>query len=98
MALMIYDFFKITGDNDAILDSRDFSNVQLKNDNVQAFDTKWDEVLSAVTDRPTDSILECRCKLQVEKSEGLEYLFQIYAQETTFGDKKYDYCKLELVI
>ena len=52
------DFFKIRGDNDAIWDFRDFSKVQLENDNVQAFDTRWDEVLSAVTDRPADSILD----------------------------------------
>ena len=32
------------------------SKVQLNNDNVQAFDTKWDEVWSAVTARPTDNI------------------------------------------
>ena len=31
--------------------------VQLKNDNVQAFDTKWSEVISADTDRRTHSIL-----------------------------------------
>ena len=41
---MIYDFFKISGDYEAILDFRDSSNVQKKNDNVQAFDTKWEEV------------------------------------------------------
>ena len=43
----IYDLIKISGDNGAILDFRDLSKVPLKNDNVQAFDTKWDEVLSA---------------------------------------------------
>ena len=44
---LIYDFFWISADNEAILDLRDLSKVQLKNDSVQAFDTKWDEVLSA---------------------------------------------------
>ena len=41
---MIYDFYNISGDNEAILDFRDLSTVQLENGNVQAFDTKWDEV------------------------------------------------------
>ena len=63
-----------------------------KNDNVQAFDTKWDEVLSALTDRPTDSMLESLYKMQVEKSEELKYSWQVNAQETTLGDKKHDYC------
>ena len=42
---------------------------KLKNDNVQTFDTKWDEVLPAVTDRPTDSISESLYKMQYEKSD-----------------------------
>ena len=70
------------------------SEIQVKSDNVQAFDTKWDEVLSAVTDRFTDNLLESLYKMQVEKLEGLIYLLQVYAQETTFGDKKYDCCSL----
>ena len=71
---MIYDFFKISGDNEAILDLRDSSKVQLENDTVQGFDTKRDDVLSAVTDRPDDSILESLYQMQVEKSEDLQYL------------------------
>ena len=48
IARMIYDFFKISGDNDAILDFRSSSKVQVKNNSIQAFDTKWDEVLSRI--------------------------------------------------
>ena len=50
IAWMIYDFFKISGDNEAILDFRDS---QLKNDSVHASDTQRDEVLSAVIGRLT---------------------------------------------
>ena len=66
--------FNISGDNEAILDLRDFSNVHLKNDSAQAFDAKWNEVLSAVTDRPTDITLESLYEMQKEKSEELKYL------------------------
>ena len=76
---MIHDFFKISGVNQAILDFRDLSKVQLLYDNVQASDTKWDEVLSAVTARLTDSILESLYKMQVEKSEDLKYRWHVYA-------------------
>ena len=34
IARVIYDFFKMSGDNEAILDFRDLPKVQLKNDNV----------------------------------------------------------------
>ena len=86
IAWMIHDFFKTSGGNEAILDLRDVSKVQLKNANVQAFDTKWSEVSSAVTNRPTDSILE-----------SLFNVLQVYTQETTFSDHKYHYCRLKLM-
>ena len=88
VAWMIHDFFKICGDNEAFLDFRDLSKVQVQNDNVQTFDTKWDEVLSAVTDRPTDSMLESLHKMQVENSQETKYLLQVFAQERFVGDKK----------
>ena len=97
IAWMIYDFFKISGDNEAILDFRDLSEVQLKNDNVQAFDTKWSEVSSAAIDRATDNVLEICARCKLKKSEDLKYLLQVCAQETTFGDKTHDYCRLKLM-
>ena len=92
---MIYNVSKISGDYEAILDFRDLSKVQSENDNVQASDTKWDEVLSAGTNRLADNILESLYKMQVEKSDELKYLLQVYAEETTFGHKIYDDFRLE---
>ena len=74
IAWMIYDLFQNSGNNEAILDFRHLTKKQLKSDSVQAFDAKWDEVLSAVTDRPTDSKLESLYRMQVEKSEELKYV------------------------
>ena len=79
---MICGFFKLCGDNEVILDFGDLSKVQLMNDNVQAFDTTWDDVFSAVTDRPTVSKLESLYKMQFEMSEELKYLLHVCAQET----------------
>ena len=45
VAYMIYDYFKISGTGEGLLDSDDLSRVQLKDDNVQGFDTKRDDVL-----------------------------------------------------
>ena len=65
---------KISGDNEAILDVRDSRKVQLRNDNVQAFDTKWDAVLSAVSGRLFESILDSLYLMQLEKVGRLEIL------------------------
>ena len=42
--------------------------------------------------------MESLYKIQIEKSKELKYEQQVYAQETTFGDSKYDYCRLKLVV
>ena len=39
-----------------------------------------------------------RARLQVEKSEELKDVLQVHAHETTFGNKKHDYCSLNLMI
>ena len=66
-------------------------------DHVQAFDTKCGEVLPAGPDRPTGGVWECLYKAQVQKSDEFKYVLQVYAPETTFGDKKNDYRRLKLM-
>ena len=43
IAYMIYDDFRVTGPHDTVLDSADLFSVTPRNDNVQEFDTSWDE-------------------------------------------------------
>ena len=50
-------------------------NVILREDDVQGFDTKWDEVLSSTSEAPKDDILEGMCK-------QLKTTFGLYNQET----------------
>ena len=59
--------------------------MQLKNDNFQAFDATWDEVLPEGTDRPTDNTLKS-VQDAIGKSQEWDYVLQVFAQETTFGD------------
>ena len=35
--------------------------------------------------------------MQVEKLEEMKYVLQVFAEETTFGDRTYDYCRLKLM-
>ena len=65
-----------------------YQKVQQENDNVQGFDTQWDEVLSAVTDRPTDSMLESVYNMQVEQLNEIKYLLQFHLKRRHFGDNK----------
>ena len=73
-----------------------WSEVQLKNDNVQAFDSKWDEVLSAVTDRLADKIL--KRMHNIRKVGGIEICVSSLRPRDNIGrQKKDDYCRLELI-
>ena len=43
IACMIYDYFRVTGARGTVLDHADLFSVTLRNDDVQEFDTRWDE-------------------------------------------------------
>ena len=43
-------------------------------------------------------MLESLFKMKVAMSDELKYLLQFCAQETAYGDKKYDHCSLKLMV
>ena len=49
IASMTHDYFRVTGAHDTVLDYADWFSVTLRDDNVQEFDTRWDEVLLSMT-------------------------------------------------
>ena len=46
---MIYDYFRVTGAHDTVLDHADLFSSTLRDDHVQEFDTRWDENLLSMT-------------------------------------------------
>ena len=52
IAFMIHDYFRVTGAHDAVLDYADLFSVTLRNNDIQEFDTKWDEVLLSMSKIP----------------------------------------------
>ena len=54
----------MTGAHDAVLDYADFFCVTLHGDNIQEFDTGWDEVPLSMTEIPSDDILESLYKIE----------------------------------
>ena len=45
IAWMIYEYFRLTGTHEPILDSSDLMGATLREDDVQWIDTRWDEIL-----------------------------------------------------
>ena len=65
IAFMIYDYFRVTGAHDTVLDYADLFSVTVRDDNVQDFDTRWDEVLLSMSKIPSDDVLESLYKLKI---------------------------------
>ena len=40
---LIYECFRVTGEHEAVLDYTDLFSITLRDDDVQDFDTRWDE-------------------------------------------------------
>ena len=55
---MIFDYFRVTCAHDTVLDYANLFSVTLHDENIQEFDTRWDEVLLSVAKIPSDDILE----------------------------------------
>ena len=72
IAHMIYDYFRVTGANDSVENFADLFTLVLQNDDIQEFDSKWDEILLSMTKIPPDDILEGLYKLRTRESDQLK--------------------------
>ena len=49
IAHMINDYFRVTGAHDTVLDYADLFTITLRDDDVQEFDTRWDQIPVCMT-------------------------------------------------
>ena len=80
IAFMIYDYFRVTGAHDTVLDYADLFSIT-HHDSVQDFDTRWDEVLLSMSNIPSDDILEILYKLRMRESAQLKTGLELYDME-----------------
>ena len=55
---MICDHFQATGAYDAAQGLSDLFNICFQNDDVQDFDTRWDQILLGTSELPHENVLE----------------------------------------
>ena len=79
--IMIYDYFRVLGAQDTVSDYTDFFSVTLRDDNIQEFDTRWDEVVLSASKIPSDDILESLYKLRIRESAQLKTALKLYDME-----------------
>ena len=81
IAFMIYDYFRVTGAHDTVLDYADLFSVTLHDDNIQELDTRWNEVPLSMSKIPCDGILESQYKLRIRDSAQLKTVSELYDME-----------------
>ena len=81
IAFMMYDYFRVTGAHDTLLDYADFFSVTLHDDSLQECDTRWDEVLLSMSKIPSGDILESLYKLTKRESAQLKTALELYDME-----------------
>ena len=95
---MICDYFRVTGAHDTVLDYADFFSVTLHDDEIQEFDTRWDEVLLSMSKVPSDDILESLYKLRTRESAQLKNLLELYDMEIHQKISMANYQKLNTMV
>ena len=69
---MIYDYFRVTGAHDTVLDYANLFSITLRNDDVQDFDARWDVILISMTRISLDDILDSLFKTRIRESDQLK--------------------------
>ena len=78
---MIYDYFRVTGSHDTVLGYANLFTITLRNDDVQEFDTRWEEILVSMTKIPPDDVLESLYKVRIRESGQLKTPLELYDME-----------------
>ena len=58
VVFVIFDYFRVIGGHDTVLDYADSFFVALRVEDIQEFDTRWDEVLTSMSKIQSDEIWE----------------------------------------
>ena len=98
IAFMIYDYFRVTGAHDTVLDYADLFSVILRDDNIQEFDTRCDEVLLLMTKIPSNDILESLYKLRIRVSAQLKTVLDLNEMEIHLKISMPNYQKLKTMV
>ena len=78
----------------AIMEFEDLTRLELRGDNLRAFQTDWDTILSNLTEQPSDMILESLYRKQVQHATSMKGMISLYDQEIALGRATKDYERL----
>ena len=95
---MIYEYFKVGETDESVLDVNEICKVEMKNDNVQSFNTRWDETIIVMKKQPDGEILENLFYRHFQQSEQRKPLLSLYIQDTVQQGESRDCTRLEKMV
>ena len=69
---MVYSHLQSTGAYDAAQGLSDLFIICIRNDDVQDFDTRWEQILEGTSEMPPENVLEGLCRNRLQGSEQLQ--------------------------
>ena len=78
---MIYVHFQATGAYDAAQGLLDLFNICLNDDDIEDFDTRWDNVPLAISEIPQENVPEGLYKMKLQGSAQLQTVLAMYNEE-----------------
>ena len=98
VAYLIYEYFRVTGANEAVEKYAYLLTIVHRNDDIQEFDSKCDEILLSMTQIPSDDILEGLYTLRMRESEQLKTVLELYNMEIHQKKGGPDYHRLKTMV
>ena len=98
IAYMRHDHFRVTKACEAVQGLSDLFNVRSQNDDVEDFDTRWDQALLAVSGIPTEMVLEGLHKSKLQDSTQRPTVLAMYEQENVRNNGRPNYSSLKTLL
>ena len=95
---MIYEYFRVIGASQIVLDFTDLSSPTSHVDDIQDSDTSWDQALPPTGEVHHDAILESLYVMRIQGSDQLQTVLAMYEQEINQNPSKPSYQKLKTMV
>ena len=90
--------FRVTGTHVALLDCSNLFSISFRGDDVQGFDTRWDEVSLLIHPVPSDDLLESLYEMCIRGSDQVNTVLDFYEQDVEQDNSQPGYLKLKTVV
>ena len=92
------EYFKVIDTDESVLDFNEILKAELKNDNEQSFNTRWEETMIAMKKQPDGQILDNLNYRQLQQSEQLNPLLSLCIQDTVHKGESRDHTRLKDIL